>query len=299
MIPNQQKINSIKANLFYRSQDAISDYERFDWHNYKGNIDSDKTNSSQALAIDFWGCLKLSHLKDQIINRLFNENDVNWEITFEYTHSNLMSEIKATQIDIIVESNSSAIIIESKFAESNGGGCSQIQPTSKKLIQCNGNYEEQINPVNSIKSKCALSGKGIHYWDYIDTLTRFDKNNILIPCPFKHGEYQWMRNICFAEVYSRVHKKRTSSYLVYYESDKCPISVKVKKNTYLGKLKDEIINTESFKPISYNNLLSTTISLLSDNESNERQVWIDLQKWMAAKEKYLFRKLNVKRNIKQ
>jgi hypothetical protein len=287
MIPNQQKINSIKANLFYRSQDAIPDYERFDWHIYRGNIDSDKPNSSQALAIDFWGCLKLSPFKDQIINALFNSNDANWDIKFEYTDSSLMSELRPTQIDVIIESKFCAIIAESKFAEANGGGCSQIRPTSKKLIQCSGDYKKQINPVNGIISECALSGKEILYWNYIDTLTKFDKNSTYPPCPFKNGEYQWMRNICFAEAYSKTHKKRTLSYLVYYKSDKCPISVKVEKNTYLGKLKDKILNTESLKPISYNNLLSTAISLLTDNKPNEKKVWIDLQKWMAAKEKYL------------
>jgi len=33
--------------------------------------------------------------------------------------------------------------------------------------QCNGNYEMQTNPVNEEKARCALTGKGIRYWELI------------------------------------------------------------------------------------------------------------------------------------
>lgn len=281
MIIDIKKIENIKNNLFYRSINSIDDYYKFDWHNYKGVIDTDKINSSQALAIDFWGCLKLSQFKNQLINMFFNKSEDNWEIKFEYTDKFLLSEKRPTQIDVIVESRACAIIIESKFTESDGGGCSQIDKNEKGFYQCNGKYEEQINPVNNIKSKCALTGKGIKYWDYIDILTDFEKSKDFNPCPFKNGEYQWMRNICFAKAYAK--NRKNECYLVYYRSEKCYISKKVDDGTYLGQLKGKIKNTKSFQPISYNEILENFISYL-DFDVNEQQVWVELQKWMKNKE---------------
>lgn len=279
-----KKIETIKSNLFYRSINSIDDYYSFDWHNYEGEIDTDKINSSQALAIDFWGCIKLSPYKNQLLNMLFHKNDDNWAIKLEYIDKSLMSEIRPTQIDVIVESESSVIIIESKFTEQEGGGCSQIRKTKQGFYQCNGKYEDQINPTNEIKSKCALTGKGIKYWEYIDTLTDFSKDKDYNPCPFKGGEYQWVRNICFAKTYAK--NKSSECYLVYYRSNKCSISKKVDNGTYLGKLKGKIKNPKSFLPISYNELLEKVISYF-DFDANEKKIWSDLQKWLINKEKLI------------
>lgn len=278
-----KKIKSIKKNLFYRSINSINDYFNFDWHNYKGNIDTDKINSSQALAIDFWGCLKLSPYKNQLINMFFDKNGTNWELIYEYIDKSLLSEKRPTQIDIILESEKCAVIIESKFTEQDGGGCSQINKTKKGFYQCNGNYEHQTNPKNNIKSKCSLIGKGIKYWDYIDILTNFKKDKTYNPCPFIGGEYQWMRNICFAEAYAKTKHKKSDCFLVYYKSKKCSISEKVNDKTYLGKLKGKIKNPNSFLPISYNELLEKAILYL-DFDTDEKQIWVDLQKWMNKKE---------------
>jgi hypothetical protein len=285
MIPNKEKIKVIKENLFERSIDAICDYEKFDWHIYNGEIDTDKVNSSQAIVIDFWGCLKLSAHKDHIINKLFNKDCNNWTIKFEHTDKSLLSEVTPTQIDVIIESDSCAIIIESKFTEAKGGSCSQTSKTKYGQIQCNGNYEEQINPVNGITSKCALTGKRILYWDYIDTLTNFKKNMEYNPCPFQKSEFQWIRNVCFSEAYAKHKNIESESFLVYYESEKCPISNKVKKQSYLGKLKENLRNSESFKPVSYNNLLEQTISYLDSIDKKEKSVWMELRKWMQEKER--------------
>lgn len=287
MIPNEQKIKSIKENLFYRSQDAISDYEKFDWHNHRGNIDTDKFNSSQAIAIDFWGCLELSPLKVRIINRIFNKSCDEWDIKFEFSDRDLMSEIRPTQIDVKIESDTCAIIIESKFAENNSGRCSQLKKTKKNLIQCNGRYEDQINPVNNIKSKCALKGKGIRYWDYISSTTTFDIHESQNPCPFRNREFQWIRNICFAEAYAMKFKKITECYLVYYKSDKCPISKKIYNNNYLGSLNGNLQNQQNFKQISYNDLLSEIITSILSKDSNEREIWVELQNWLTGKEKQI------------
>ncbi len=281
---NEQKVKSIKENIFIRSQASILDYYTFDWHNYNGEIDTNKVNSSQAIAIDFWGCLKLSPYKNQIINKLFIKDCDNWDIVFEYTNKNLLSEIRPTQIDVIIESNSFAIIIESKFTESDGGKCSQTNRTKNGLLQCNGNYEEQTNCINKIQSKCSLTGKGILYWDYIDSLTIFNKDENYLPCPFQKSEFQWMRNICFSEAYAKHKNIKSECYLVYYKSDKFAISRKVENQTYLGRLKEKVINQKSFEPLSYNELLEQIILFIDSIDKNEKRIWVELQNWMKEKE---------------
>lgn len=285
--PDEAKIKNIKQNLFYRSQASIDNYENFVWHQY-----SDKHNSSQALAIDFWGCLKNSPLKVQIINMLFGKDCESWKISLEYTDKSLMSEIIPTQIDILFENEHHAIIIESKFKEREGGSCSQTKGTKDCEYQCDGNYKSQTNRANRTytgKSKCALTGKGIKYWDFISTLTTFDKNETYVPCPFKGEEFQWMRNICFTEAYSKKNNKKGESYLVYYKSNKCPISKKINDDTYLGKLKGNILNPQSFQPLAYNDLLENVINFLNAIDINEQRVWLELKKWMSDKESKLLK----------
>lgn len=286
---NDQEIRKLKSNLFYRSQDSIINYKKFEWHQYHGKIDTYKVNSSQALAIDFWGCLILSPYKDSIINYLFDKQDcTDWMILPEFTQKELLNEPQSTQIDYLIECKSKyAIFIESKFTEKDGGGCSQVNETTCGKKQCNRNYEEQLNPVNNILSKCALSGKKIKYWHYIDLLTSLNSNDEYKPCPFVKGEYQWMRNLCFAEAYALKYNIITETYLTYYKSEKCPISIKVQNQSYLGGLKGKLLNMKALSPLSYNDLLNKIISFIAPIDLNEKKVWMDLQNWMVEKEKQI------------
>jgi hypothetical protein len=62
-------------------------------------------------------------------------------------------------------------LFECKFTEPGGGACSQprplVQGPHKALRQCNGNYEYQENPVTQVSARCALTAKGVKYWDLI------------------------------------------------------------------------------------------------------------------------------------
>jgi hypothetical protein len=60
--------------------------------------------------------------------------------------------------------------------------------------QCDGMYRSQTNPVNGKTSRCALSGKGMRYWDVIPKLFDYDAqvDHIDTACPFKgHGSLGW------------------------------------------------------------------------------------------------------------
>jgi len=273
------KITSIKNNLFYRSLEIIPDFYTFPWHQYKGEIDTDKVNASQAIAIDFWGCLYSSKYKDELINTLFNTKSKVWSIELEYTNSELLNEPTSTQIDVLLKSSDKAIFIESKFTEK-GGNCSQ--PPKK----CNGNYQLQINPENEKKSKCSLTGKNIRYWEFIEKVTDYKMDSEYFSCPFKGMEYQWMRNICFAKAYSEKHSGiTTETYLFYYNSPKNHISQLVNKGNQLGSLTGNL--KTKFDTKSYNNCISLCIDYLKTIDLNEMNVWIELNKWMSDKDKKL------------
>ncbi len=67
---------------------------------------------------------------------------------------------------------------------SNAGGYERRGRDSSQ--QCNGNYELQINPrENKAESRCALSGKGILYWDVIPEVFRYDVAVDQAPRAFK------------------------------------------------------------------------------------------------------------------
>lgn len=278
----EARIREINNNVFPRSIHLI------DLNGFKFHKDAHRKNSSQVLAVDFWGCLKLSKYKNQIINMLFKHDCINWDIKFECTFKNLLNEHTSTQIDVLLESETNVIIIESKFTEDAGGSCSQTKINNRiGKPQCNGFYQTQINPINNIEEKCSLTGKGIQYWKYIFDKNIFDKNIENSPCPIKGEEFQWIRNICFAAKYGEVTNKKSECFLVYYQSDKCPISKKVANKTYLGKLKGQIKDTNAFQAISYNELLEKAILFLKAVDKDEMQVWIDLQEWMKKKEQQL------------
>lgn len=272
------KINSITDNLFYRSRGIITKFNTFPWHQYKGEVDTDKVHSSQAIAIDFWGCLVLSKYKNELINELFGSKAEEWNIELEYTDCALLNEPTSTQIDVFLKSSEKVIFIESKFTEKGGGSCSQPPE------QCTGNYQLQINQKNGILSKCALTGKGIRYWDVIEEVINYKKNADYIPCPFKGMEYQWMRTICFAKAYSdMLGKIPYATYLFYYDSNKCPISGLIKEEKYLGTLKGHLKRPE-FKAKSYNECIEQCIEFLKSRDVHEMNVWKELKQWMSDKE---------------
>jgi hypothetical protein len=63
-------IEAIKKNLFPEAHKAISDWETFPWHNHNGVIQTYKPESSQALAIDVFGTIKVSEERHRILGAL-------------------------------------------------------------------------------------------------------------------------------------------------------------------------------------------------------------------------------------
>ena len=150
------RIQIIRDNIFPGAWEAIEDWDTFRWH--RGAY---QKHSSQALAIDFFGTFKNSKDKVLILNQLAKRINLpiskNWEVDLEWRDpDNILCELSRakTQVDAVAISENSLIFFECKFTERDGGSC--YQP---RHGECNGSYEDQVNPINNVRSKCALWGK--------------------------------------------------------------------------------------------------------------------------------------------
>jgi len=217
------ELRRIEANIFPVARAAIGDPMKFDWHRSRGSIDTWQSNSSQALCIDLFGTLNQVPEKEsvlgQIAGRLGLRGDGPWEIRLEWTeHGNPLNERRRSQVDAAAIGRKSIILFECKFTEK-FGGCSQPMPRGdgahKGKFQCNGNYEPQTNPITNINASCALTGKGIHYWDYIPELFALDSFQVYQPCPFRGQWYQLMRNLTLAAALQEKSNKTTAVAVIY------------------------------------------------------------------------------------
>lgn len=210
----------IRANLFPAAIPAVEPWQTFRWHSSAGSrFDTQKPHSSQALAIDVFGTLQGAQSRDAILNaiaeRLGLSPGHDWQIQLEWLDpDNLLAERRRSQIDAVARSASSLIFFECKFTERAAGACTQ--PNLRRgARQCNGNYELQTNPLNSKTARCALTAKGIRYWEYIPEIFAIDADQDHTPCSFVGSWYQWMRNLVQCLAIARHHHLRPTFVVVY------------------------------------------------------------------------------------
>jgi hypothetical protein len=205
----EQIFEAIKANLFPASHAAIGDWNSFLWHrDGRGVIQTHKLHSSQALAIDVFGTIKVSEERDRILGALARKcgvpDDGPWTIELEWIDpDNRLHERTRTQVDAIAFGKHGLLVFEGKFMEVSGV-CSQPKKRSsgphRNKRQCNGKYEMQTNPVNDVRGRCALREKDIRYWDSIPRIYGIDASLDHRPCPFKGEAFQWMRNVVLTDI---------------------------------------------------------------------------------------------------
>lgn len=226
-------IDAVQRNIFSGAHDAI--WQAFPWH--KGAASS---HSSQALAVSVFGTAAVHPERQILINEMLHlmfrwdsQGDDGWRVELERDlPRSLLGERRPTQVDVLLQNKAIAVLLECKFTEVSGGPCSQTKPLSsgrhKGLIQCDGNYREQTNPVNGKTARCALSAKSIRYWKYIPKYFDLDRGKDYEPCPFAGPAYQYMRNTLAAGQWAKNHdQKRAAFGLVYVKGDAFPLANEV------------------------------------------------------------------------
>ena len=222
----QQEEQAVRANLFPEAAAAALNRDDFPWHrDGQGAVTATKKQSSQALAIDVFGTLQSlsapAKVVDGLVTRWGLPASGPWQFCLERTiPRETLNESRPTQVDASIESDTGLIFLECKFTESGGGGCSQVKrlggrSPNRGTVQCTGNYELQVNPVNGKRCRCALTAKGVGYWSVVPRVLSLANDVDHRPCPFNGGWYQWMRNLVACSRTCSISQKRGMFIVLY------------------------------------------------------------------------------------
>jgi hypothetical protein len=277
----------LERNIFHAAHQACEPWDQFPWHTGQNRkIDTHVEHASQALAIDVFGTIKMSSIRDVILDALAQSVGLPtggpWTVTLEWnTPKALLGEPRPTQVDVYVESPQAVLVCECKFTETNGGACSQ---TNKKNggAQCNGHYELQINPKNGVTNRCALSGKQIRYWEVIPQVFRLDAKRDYRPCPFAGPTYQWMRNLLVGYEQARSLHKQAAVIIVYADAPHLSMAKKVRSSEWTQFVQTVKQEGVTLQVRSYQEILLLAQEVARGNETNE-QVWTALAEWVDRK----------------
>ncbi|ACP21984.1 hypothetical protein NGR_b05250 (plasmid) [Sinorhizobium fredii NGR234] len=271
---------AVRQNLFSASHGAISDWRSFPWHRDRENrVQAHKAHSSQAIAIDVFGTLKMSTDRDRILDAIARQVGVPpggpWSINLEWTDGDrLLRELRPTQVDALAVGSKAALIIECKFTET-GGKCNQTAASRTGKPQCNGSYSDQINPGNGVRSRCTLTGKGIRYWDYIPKLFDLDPTAEYAPCPFAGDAYQWMRNAVLAAAIGKHRNLHAAAVAAFADHPNFPTARKAKLGLFDARLGG---GQAAITPISYQEIIE-----IARQVGLDQQLWTDLSEWVGEK----------------
>jgi hypothetical protein len=279
----------ILNNLFPSSHAAVEPWNKFKWHLRGSECDTWQLNSSQALAIDLFGTLKVAGrpLRDGVLAALAKKaglpEDGPWNVDLEWEDEDnrLKESGKCTQVDALATSPSAIICFEAKFGEEDGGVCSQPKPIkngpNKGKIQCSGRYEMQLNPVNRKSGRCALSAKGIRYWDVIPQVFDISSEVDHRPCPFAGPWYQWMRNLVLAHELGISHRKQSAFIVIYADHPALPFPQVLRSKewtAFTGCLRPDSVRMTT---LAYESILKESVV------ETEQKSWSDLQDWITTK----------------
>ncbi len=271
----------LEGNIFPAAHQACVPWERFPWHT-KAHV----AHSSQALAIDVFGTIKTSAHRDSIVDALAKTMGLPtggpWDITLEWTaRPTLFNEPRPTQVDVYAESSQSIMLFECKFTEPDGGACSQTVKR-KGAAPCDGNYEENRTDEHDISSRCALTDKGIQYWDIIPKVFHLDADTDYQPCPFAGPAYQWMRNLVVAYKMGRQKNKQPAVAIVYADHPGLPLAQKVRSRDWTAFTKTVRQDLVSLHVQSYQEILRLAQEVTSQ-DSGEQTLWRELGEWVERK----------------
>lgn len=283
-------LDKIRTNIFPPAWEAITDPVRFPWHTDKsGRPQTWKSHSSQALAIDLFGTLKTSSqaVRDRFMNQLAAELGVRsggpWKVDLEWLDPrNRLKEPRRTQIDAIAWGLNATVVFECKFTET-GGPCSQpkriAEGSNIGKRQCDGCYRTQVNPVNGITAKCALTGKGIRYWEIIPKVFELDAAATYRPCPFAGPWFQWMRNIALCYEIAREEARDAALAVVYPEGVTNTAGVVAHDFDGGPRLRKGVI---PLRLMTYLQLVSVG-KAAADQCNQDVSIWRDLRSWINKK----------------
>lgn len=283
------EMEAVEANLYPRARPLVREVPTFPWHRDKaGLVTAGRRESSQALALDLFVTIDSLRSRDSILDAwmtaLSLQSGAHWSIEPEVCLPKaLLDEPRPSQIDVRAQSAESIVLFECKFTEPDGGGCSQPRTiTSGRhigMVQCSGAYVDQVNPVNGVSARCALSGKGVRYWEFVPEVLAFDPTSDYGPCPVAGGWYQWMRNLVAARALSK-ESGLPEAFVVVYADGPFPMAGKVKSEEWQRLVEAASGRAVPLRVASYQQLLAWAVTAAAPDE---RPILRDLTAWIERK----------------
>jgi hypothetical protein len=279
---------TLLANLFEAAHPAVGFGEQIRWHSAAGErADTWKEHSSQALAIDVFGTIKVSARRDQVLDRLAAALGLPaggpWAVSLEWHDPhNHMREKQPTWVDAVAQSPRCLIFFECKFTETDGGTCSQTRRLRSGPEQgppaCNGSYMWKTTAVGGEEVRCPLTAKGIRYWEIIPSLFDYDANESYFECPFRGAWFQWMRNLTVCAEAARHAHLKPAVVIVYADGPGLPMAARVASPDWqrlMGRLQPGAI---CFQALSFQRLVALACEAVP-----EAAVWQALDRWVKGK----------------
>ncbi len=275
---------TILRNIFPAAHAALEPWEAFRWHGGPGErSDTYKTHSSQALAVDVFGTLQQAAGRDRALAAVARAAGVPtagpWTVALEWHDpGNALREKQPTWVDAVARSPHSLIFFECKFTEHDGGRCTQTQANPRGQRPCTGRYMWQTNPANGREARCALTGKGIRYWEEIPRVFDYDAEASYFECPFAGAWFQWMRNLTVCAAAARREGLRPALVLAYADGPGLPMAARVRGAEWarlLSRLQPGVIGLHALS-------LQTLVGLARAANPAE-PVWDELAAWVQRK----------------
>lgn len=283
------EIEALERNLFEMVRPLVRAAPSFPWHRDRaGILTASRPESSQALAIDVLGTIDRLPSRDAILNGLARTlaltANTSWVVHLERTlPRSLLGEPRPTQLDATADGDNTLLVFEGKFTETDGGSCSQAVPLGDGAhagqLQCNGRYERQTNPVTGVEGRCALTSKGVRYWEWVPRVLAFDPLVDHNPCPFRGGWYQWMRNLVASAALVEGTGRR-ATFLVLFADGPFPMAQKIKTSEWQNLRALAAGNEVLLAELSYQALIA---GALGNARETDRPVLRSLAEWVDVK----------------
>ena len=171
--------------------------------------------SSQALAQSVFGALCAFERLDLLRNVTAEcgrpaFGPIPCGATFDFEHEfRTLNEPRPTSIDVLLCGRGTRVAVECKFTEREFGLCSRLKRRPNDPSRCDGNYRVQAGR----RERCALTEKGIRYWDYLPELFAWPNDRDHRPCPFG-AIYQLARNALAAAVLPNRHVDTAGGHML-------------------------------------------------------------------------------------
>jgi hypothetical protein len=130
--------------------------------------------------------------------------------------------------------------------------------------------------------RCALTRKGVRYWEVVPEIFQVCADATYSPCPFAGGEYQWMRNLVLARELSRTTGLTAGFCVVFADHPALPFLKHLQSHAW-SRLNEMLIPaTVPFSWFSYQDLMQRAIRDLK-TAGSDTSSWERLRDWVVAK----------------